>query len=302
MISGDKNILVAGSDARARLELQRGQVDQLDAFVWPQAHSLWDIVTAARKVHYDIITAQDPFFRGHLALHLRQLFGGRVNIQVHVDLASCSWLRRLFAKLQLWRADSIRAVSENIKQQVLQIAPKAKISVLPVYTNISEFSSVSRGVHQGKKILWMGRFEEEKNPLEAINILKEVLKEIPNAQLTMIGDGSLRQKLSDAAANLPVLVPVGWQNPLLYLDTADVLLSTSKHESWGAVFVEALAAGVPVVAPDVGIAKEAGAIVVPRPELASAVIKVLRSGERGVLKLSLPSAAEWARAWQKTLI
>jgi glycosyltransferase involved in cell wall biosynthesis len=301
MISGDKNMLTPGSPANARLELQRSQVEELDVFVWPQVHSLWDIVSATRKKHYDVITAQDPFFRGHLALHLRQLFGGKVNIQVHTNLASCSWSRRLFAKLQLWRADSIRVVSEKLKQQVQEMGVKAPIRVLPIYINVERFKSVVPRSHTEKAILWVGRFEKEKDPLHAIEIFKQVHAHMPETKLVMLGKGSLENALRESARGLPVEFP-GWVDAVTYLETADVVLCTSPYESYGASIIEALAAGVPVVAPDVGIAKEAGAVVVPRPEFASAVMKVLQSGERGVLKLSVLSATEWAQAWKETLV
>ncbi|MDP2652147.1 MAG: hypothetical protein Q8O94_03355, partial [bacterium] len=64
MISGDKNLLVKGSEASARLELQKSQAEQLDVFVWPQVHSRIEIWRAAKKNRYDVVTAQDPFWRG----------------------------------------------------------------------------------------------------------------------------------------------------------------------------------------------------------------------------------------------
>ena len=62
-----------------------------------------------------------------------------------------------------------------------------------------------------------------------------------------------------------------------------------------------LARGVTVVAPDVGVAKEAGAIVVPRSELAEATIRVLQTGERGMLKMRLLTAEVWTREWRESL-
>ena len=79
------------------------------------------------------------------------------------------------------------------------------------------------------------------------------------------------------------------------------MLVTSLHESWGAAMVEALHADCAVVAPDVGVAKEAGATVVARPELGAAVIAILRSGARGRLRVPLLSREEWARRWRETL-
>jgi glycosyltransferase involved in cell wall biosynthesis len=300
MISGDKNMLNPETDAAKRLALQRGAVETLDVFVWPHVHTKWQIWRALRENKYDVITSQDPFWRGLFALKLGWLTDTRVNIQVHADLNGQSFLRHILAQIVLRHANSIRVVSEKIRQQVSKIAPRIKTTVLPVYIDIPAFSSVIRRNHVSKNILWMGRYEDEKDPLAAVEVLKEVLKGVPDARLIMIGDGTLRELLAKAAAGLPVTV-AHWQNPILFLDTADVVLSTSKHESWGAVFVEALAAGVPVVAPDVGVAREAGAIVVPREKLAEAVIEVLKSGLRGELKLKLLSASEWAIAWRNSL-
>jgi glycosyltransferase involved in cell wall biosynthesis len=217
-----------------------------------------------------------------------------------MDLEELSWWKYILAKIVLRRADSVRVVSQKIKEQVEHIGVKAKISVLPVYVDISKFSGVVRRAHAGKNILWIGRFEEEKNPKLAIKVLKEVLQVEPTARLIMLGHGSEGKEIAKLAAGLPVELP-GWQDPITFLEAADVVLCTSLHESWGASIVEALAAGVPVVAPDVGVAKEAGALVVPRDQLASAVVAVLREGTQGDLLLTMPTKEEWAKQWQKTL-
>jgi glycosyltransferase involved in cell wall biosynthesis len=86
------------------------------------------------------------------------------------------------------------------------------------------------------------------------------------------------------------------------LAEADVVISTSNHESYGASIVEALAAGVPVVSPEYGIAKEAGAITVEKSRIGEAVVRVLSENQRGNLKLKIFSAGEWAEAWRETLI
>src|SRR6185437_4720306 len=267
---------------------------------WPQVHTLAQIFTAARKHHYDVITAQDPFWRGHLAHHLKQFFGGRLNIQVHTDLSAYSPFKRLFARLQLRSASSVRVVSEKIKAQVLAMGVRAPITVLPVFIDVSRFRTLQRESHsQQQTILWIGRFEPEKDPLFAIEILQQIRRSV-DAKLVMLGSGSLELDLKRIAKDLLIEFP-GWQDPAHYLARADVVLCTSKHESYGVSMIEALAAGVPVVAPDVGIAKGAGAIVVASDQLAEAVIDVLQTGKRGELKLHLPSKEEWAKAWRDSL-
>lgn len=300
MISGDIRLLEEGSEARARLELQRSQVDQLDVFVWPRMHLWSDIARAARANHYDVITAQDPFWRGLIAWRIARRTGAKLNLQVHTDLSAQPFFRRLLARFLLRRADSVRVVSEKIKKQVQAIDVKASVHVLPIYIDLSRFENLEPKPHEQKTILWIGRFEPEKDPLLAVHVLREVQAKGVDVKLTMLGTGSLESVVRHQAEDLPVELP-GWQEPEAYLPLADVVLSTSRHESWGASIIEALAAGVPVVAPDVGAAKEAGAFVVDRNQLALKVVEILQQGARGALLLNLSTAEEWAKRWRETL-
>ena len=302
MISGDKNLLKTGAEARERLAIQTAAVEQLDVFVWPQVHNAWEIMCAARKNHYDVVTTQDPFWRGLLGWKIKFWFGAKLNLQVHADLSGQSLVKRMLARFLLRRADSIRPQSERVAAEIKKFGVKAPINILPVFINPARVVGVLRTHHPSfaKTILWIGRFEQEKDPEAAIDVLRQVRETGVDAGLIMLGSGSLEGRLKRVSSGLPVEFP-GWQEPVSYLAMADVVLSTSPYESYGASIVEALAAGVTVVSRDVGVAREAGAIVVPRSELGNAVIKVLNSGERGELKISLPSAEEWARRWRETL-
>jgi len=302
MITGDRRIFESGTEANARFTLQQSAVEELKAVFWGKGALIRPLFT---KGKFDVVTSQDPFWRGLVAWFLARRLGARLNIQVHTDFEAetrAKPIRHILGQIVLRHADSVRVVSEKIKKQVVRIGVHASISTLPIFIDVPKFHSVRLRSHAGKNILWIGRFEDEKNPREAIEILKEVRKKIPDASLIMLGEGSWYQRLSDLARNLPIIVPQGWQNPLIHLDTADVLLSTSKHESWGAVFVEALAAGIPVVAPDVGIASIAGNVrVVPHKELAKTVVDVLLNPFPGELTLKLLDREEWAVAWKETL-
>ncbi len=281
MITGDKKF--ASSE---RFALQERQVEKLEV-VYMGRGSVWPKIPT---VKFDVITAQDPFLRGLFAWFVARHIGAKLNIQVHTSVLS------FLGKFILSKADSVRVVSEKIKKQVESVGVNAPIHVLPIYIDISRFKNIVRLSHDNKTILWIGRFEDEKDPLLAL----EIIKKVPNAKLIMLGSGSLEATLRDKSKGLQVEFP-GWQDTVSYLAQADVVLCTSKHESWGASIIEALAAGVPVVAPDVGIAREAGAVVVGRSDLHKVVAEVLKSGQYGELKLQLPSADEWAKRWKETL-
>jgi glycosyltransferase involved in cell wall biosynthesis len=79
----------------------------------------------------------------------------------------------------------------------------------------------------------------------------EAVSRIPNAHLVVAGDGPLRANLEFTAARLlpgrytQLSVPSD-RMPQLY-QSADVFLHLSKEESFGNVFVEAMACGLPIV-------------------------------------------------------
>ena len=304
MISGDMNLLKEGSDAYARLALQRAAVEQLDVRsyrgFWSAVPGFIGVMSAVLSTRYDVVTVQEPFFRGLLALWAARLNGAHLNIQVHADLRHFSFPRRVLAKMILRNADSVRGVSEHVAGAVRALGVQARMTVLPVFIEAARFRALEREPHAGHVILWLGRFEQEKDPALAIEILKEVHAQLPQARMIMLGNGSLEQELREKGKGMPIEFP-GWSDPATYLPQADVVLSTSRAESYGASIVEALAAGVPVVAPDVGIAREAGAIVVPREELAHAVVEALGSGARGELKITPLSQEEWAAQWRQSL-
>lgn len=292
VITGDRRF----GPGNERYELQQSEVEELAVIYWgPGA-----LIPNVPFKKFDVITAQDPFWRGHLAWHLSWFLGGRLNIQVHTDLSAYGFFKRLFALMQLRHADTVRVVSEKIKRQVLEMVPHAKVSVLPVFIDLKRFVDIQRVPHDTKTVLWIGRFEEEKNPFGAVEIFRKIHSEQPQIRFIMLGAGSLNSEIKKQAQGLPIEFP-GWRDSAAFLPTADVVLCTSWHESFGASIIEALAAGVPVVAPDVGAAREAGAVVVPYMELADAVLGVLQGGARGELKLSMPTAEEWTRRWLETL-
>lgn len=293
VITGDKSF----GPGHPRYDLQRSQVEELAVVFWGRGHLFPHIP----KGPFDVVTAQDPFWRGLFAWRTARKLGARFDVQVHTDLGAQGLIRHVLARTVLRHADSIRAVSQKIKEQVLHMKVRAPVHVLPIYVGVARFRNIQHQPQAHRKtILWIGRFEGEKDPRYALEVFREVCGSGTDARLIMLGSGSMGQELRGQAAGLLVAFP-GWQDPMSYIAMADVVVSTSKRESYGASIIEALAAGVPVVAPDVGIAREAGAIVVPRERLAEAVIEVLQSGQRGELKLTLPTAEAWAREWRETL-
>lgn len=295
MITGDRRF----GPGNERYELQKAALEQLEVVYWGRGSAGWWILPRVPK-GFDVVTAQDPFWRGLIGWIAARRIGAKFNVQVHTDLSAHSFLRHILAQVVLRHADSVRVVTEKIKNQVEQIGIRGKVSVLPIYIDISRFREIVRQPHTSKTVLWVGRFEEEKNPLGAIEVFKKIYSEQPQVKFSMLGMGTLEGEVKRRAAGFPIEFP-GWKDPVSFLATADAVLCTSWHESFGASSIEALAAGVPVIAPDVGVVKEAGAIVVERADLAAATIRALQEGVQGQLRLSLPSSDDWTTQWLETL-
>ncbi len=104
-------------------------------------------------------------------------------------------------------------------------------------------------------------FKPQKSPLDFIRLAGAIKDNFPDAKFIMIGDGPLRNKLCALAGKLNLgnrLALAGWRNDIpLVLCALDIFVLTSLWEGLPIAVLEAMAAGVPVVATDTGGIKEA---------------------------------------------
>ena len=112
-------------------------------------------------------------------------------------------------------------------------------------------------------------------PLKGHELTLAALRELPHATLLLVGEGPLRARLVQQAKALGVeqrlrLVGNLPQRELVdYYGAADILVLASRSEGMANVLLESLACGTPVVASDVGGAREivtapeAGRLVAP---------------------------------------
>jgi glycosyltransferase involved in cell wall biosynthesis len=262
----------------------------------------------------DVVSAQDPFETGLAAWIIAALLNAPLHVQVHTDFLSPAFVRgsllnrvrRLIAGFVLHRAARIRVVSLRIQEAMEErYRLKAPISVLPIFVDTARYASLARTKHPRFKIalLAVGRLEKEKHFELAIDALKAARQAGHDAGLTIVGSGSEEEHLREQArtAGLERFVGfTGWQDDLTaYFSAADLLLVTSEYEGYGMALVEALAAGIPVLSTDVGIAREAGAIVAEPEHFGAALIEWIERGPRAAALQSYPYASEeeYTRAW-----
>ena len=103
-------------------------------------------------------------------------------------------------------------------------------------------------------VLWVGRMSWEKRPLDAVKIFNELHKVNPAARLVMVGGGQpdivAKVKAAIAEKELQDVITLEGQqlNTYPYYLKASVFLSTSLIEGFQLTALEALCAGVPIVA------------------------------------------------------
>jgi glycosyltransferase involved in cell wall biosynthesis len=108
-------------------------------------------------------------------------------------------------------------------------------------------------------VLSVGRLDREKNPMLLADALALLRDDAPGFTLRVCGDGPLEQPLRErlqalrvaSRADLRGFVPVGAKLKEMYR-SSDVFLHSSLTEGVPQVLFEAFAAGLPVVATDVG--------------------------------------------------
>jgi len=95
-----------------------------------------------------------------------------------------------------------------------------------------------------------------KNQSGFLRIAAQIHKPMPNVEFVLVGDGPLRQALENEASSLgldPSAIFLGDRRDMpALLASMDVAVLTSDSESLSNVVLEAMAAGLPVVAYDVG--------------------------------------------------
>ncbi len=111
-------------------------------------------------------------------------------------------------------------------------------------------------------VLFAGKLETKKHPLDLVEAMARITKEVPGAHLMIAGTGPLEADVRAAAERLGVETSMlGFVNQsqmtAVYAAADCLVLPSDAGETWGLVVNEALAAGLPcIVADSVGCAPD----------------------------------------------
>jgi glycosyltransferase involved in cell wall biosynthesis len=153
-------------------------------------------------------------------------------------------------------ADRLIAVSDRVRDDLIRyrIAPAAKITAIPLGLELAPFALAGRRPGETPVIGTVGRLAPVKNQALFIEMARRLLADGFSGRFVVVGDGELRPVLEAAAADLGDRITfTGWRRdlPEVYAGLSAVV-NTSLNEGTPVALIEALAAGVPVVATAVG--------------------------------------------------
>lgn len=173
-----------------------------------------------------------------------------------------------YTKSILKYIDSFTAVSEAAAEYVQSITDQP-IQLIPNGIDLKKFASGGQQRNAGS-VLYIGRLEKRKGVRYLIEAFAALQAQMPEASLTIAGDGPDRERLEDLVKNLKLdnvefLGFVDEKTKLELLHTSSLFCSPAIYgESFGIVLLEAMAAGTVTVAGNnpgyVSVMKDKGAI------------------------------------------
>jgi glycosyltransferase involved in cell wall biosynthesis len=204
---------------------------------------------------------------------------------------------RFVERLLARHAARIIAITESLARfQVERVGlPAAKVEV--IHYGLDDLPQAwgenppDSAVPDARLLLCVCRLE----PQKGVDVAIRALREIPDAQLVVLGEGPQRRELEQLARELDVHVYLPGRVPdvAAWLRRADLLVHPVRWEGFGLALLEAMLASLPIVAtkvssiPEIVIDGETGLLVPPDDPgaLAAAVNQVLADpsgyGERG---------------------
>lgn len=179
---------------------------------------------------------------------------------------------RIFVIVERWLArhtTKVIAVSDSQRRELVQrykIAPAEKVITVPLGFELENFLAVngrrgnlraSLGCGSSAPLIgWIGRLTEVKDPGLFIDAIRAVSPRFPEARAVIIGDGELRAHVEDAIARNglgDVAFLVGWTRKVWdVFSDLDFVVVSSRNEGTPLTLLEAMAAGKPFIAADVG--------------------------------------------------
>ncbi len=269
-------------------------------FVPRLAHGTWGPLYAASiapviarmRGKFDVVLGSWAYPDGFAAVIAARILGVPCVVKLHGSdinvVAKLAGPRRLTA-WALTRAATVVAVSRALGDEAIAMGvAKERVSIVMNGVDAELFHPRDRaaaraalGLPAGPLALYVGNLKEVKGVQELAPAWEQVLRELPDATLAIVGSGPLRGEIEAATAGFRDRVKLVEAQPLaqvpIWMAACNVLVLPSHAEGTPNVVLEALACGRRVVAsavggiPDLLVGPQLGTLVPARDPAALAV-------------------------------
>ena len=225
-------------------------------------------IKVARRFHPDVIAAGELVPTGPVAAALARLMRRPFLVFTHAEGPPTIGRTRWQSKLASWvcgQARRVIAASDNARDGLLQYqrVPWDKIEVILPGVGEEHFGERYLAAPCGserRQILSVGRLVPRKGHLVLLQSLPEIVSQVPNLRLTLVGTGPLESELRETCRRLSLgervvfagrledkdLLQAYSQSDCFVLPNSDDP-ETGDTEGFGIVFGEAAAHGLPTI-------------------------------------------------------
>jgi glycosyltransferase involved in cell wall biosynthesis len=229
----------------------------------------------------EVVSAQDPFEHGFVAMQAVKGTTAKLHIQVHTDFLS-PWfvrsgvlrspmvlmpaknrVRLTLADKVLPKANGIRCVSERIKQSLIKQYGSTipEPSVIPIAVSTDVPPAVPLPTHQFTfALITVGRLEPEKRIEDIIEALSLIHNQYPAVGLIIVGSGREEATLKKLVVKKGLAEKVVFTGPRTdawgLMRSAQCYIQASAYEGYGRTLVEAALSRIPIITSDVGVVGE----------------------------------------------
>jgi 1,2-diacylglycerol 3-alpha-glucosyltransferase len=284
--------------------------------------------------NYDLIHVQTPFVAHYIGVQAAKRYNKPVITTYHtlfeeyfqhyLPFISQKFLKRFVKRISRHQCQGLNGVivpSQAIYDRLHEYGVTTPLHQIPTGIDVGHFSSGNRTIfrdqhgitHDQPVALYVGRVAREKNIELLMHSFTHVVSSQPEAMLLIAGDGPAMEELKELSYELNLTANIKF---LGYVDNqeelpncyagADVFVFASRTETQGLVLLEAMAAGLPVVAiaemGTIEILKGNPACLTPSPTMESfgeAMAKLLTNQQ---LCLAMSSTArDQSKSWSEDL-
>jgi len=181
--------------------------------------------------------------------------------QLFKKINNIEFLKKLFRD-NLQRADKILVLSKDFKDALVGLGlDEEKIEVTSTMVESEKYDPGEKNFSSPYNVLFCSRMSKAKGPFELIDAIPKVLDEFPKTNFIFMGNGPCLEDSKSKARRMDIednVLFTGYKTgdeKIKWYKKSDLFVFPSHTEGFPNVYLEALAAGLPVVATPVGAMK-----------------------------------------------